>query len=148
MKVILTQDVSNLGSKGEIKNVADGYARNYLIPRQLAVEATPSRIKEKEKEMEQHKKKEKKEEAAARQLAEQLEDDTLKFTMQTGSGGRLFGSITSADIAKELGKKGIELDKRKIELDDPIKELGEYRISIKLLSGIYTHINLVVESDK
>jgi len=147
MKVILTQDIPNLGNKGDIKNVADGYARNYLIPRQLAVEATPSRLKEREKQIKQQEKKEQREEAAAQKIAEQLEGKTIKFTKQASNEGKLFGSITSSDVANALSDLGVEVDKRKVELEDPIKELGEHSVPVKLRSGIYARLNIIIEKE-
>jgi len=147
MKVILTDDVSNLGKKGELKNVADGYARNYLIPRGLAVEATSPRIKEMEKQLQLQRKKEEKEEVAARELAQQLNNQVLTFYLQAGDEGKLFGSITASDIANAIAEKGIDMDKRKVELTNPIKELGEYDVTIKIRSGINTQVKVKIERE-
>ncbi len=147
MKVILTEEVPNLGNKGEVKNVADGYARNYLIPRNLAVEATPARMKEIEKQQKIQEKKEQKEIAAAQEQARELEGKTFIFKVQASEEGRLFGSVTSADIAEAMKEEGVDLDKRKIELEDPIKELGEFQIPIKFKGGIETHIQIQVTKE-
>ncbi len=146
MKVILLKDVERVGSKGEIKNVADGYARNYLFPRDLAVAATPSRIKEVEKQVAIQKKKEEKEVFAAQQLSEKLNGKEIKFILPASKEGKLFGSVTSSDIMSRLNEEGYNLDKRKLEMDEPIKRIGEYIKQLKLASNVYTEIKVTVEN--
>ncbi|WP_101841908.1 50S ribosomal protein L9 [Halobacillus sp. Marseille-P3879] len=137
MKVIFTSDVKGKGKKGEIKNVSDGYARNYLLKNNLAVEATSGNMKaqqakdaKKEQEAEEVKKE-------AEQLKEKLADMEVKLTAKSGDNGRLFGSITSKQIAEELKKShNIKIDKRKIELDDPIRNLGYTNVPVKLHNDV------------
>ncbi|WP_088006245.1 50S ribosomal protein L9 [Indiicoccus explosivorum] len=133
MKVIFLKDVKGKGKKGEVKNVADGYAHNYLLKNNLAVEANQSAVSQ----LEGQKKKEQKEAAQelqdAKDLKAQLEKLTVELTAKSGEGGRLFGSITTKQIAKELEKSdGIKIDKRKMELDDAIRTLGYTDVPVKL----------------
>ncbi|NLP36956.1 MAG: 50S ribosomal protein L9 [Firmicutes bacterium] len=144
MKVILLQDVKSLGKKGEIKEVADGYARNYLMPRKLAVEATASRLKEQEELQKQQEDKEAKILAAAKKQAAQLAGRKFEIAMRVGEGGRLFGSVTSGDLAEILQKQGFEINKRKIELPDNIKGTGTYPVRIKLHPEVDVTVELVV----
>lgn len=133
MKVIFLQDVKGQGKKGEIKNVSDGYATNYLIPRGLAKAANESNLKQLEhmKAIEQKQKAKEKQEAEA--LAEKLKAMTLTIRAKAGEGGRLFGSITSKHIADELKKQHkLDIDKRKMSLDEPIRTLGATRVPVKL----------------
>ncbi|MBU8684168.1 50S ribosomal protein L9 [Bacillus haynesii] len=133
MKVIFLQDVKGKGKKGEVKNVADGYAHNFLIKKGLAVEATSANISV----LEGQKKKEKKEAAeelkSAKELKKQLEDITVELSAKSGEGGRLFGSVTSKQIADALQKgHQLKIDKRKIELNDAIRSLGYTNVPVKL----------------
>ena len=133
MKVIFLQDVKGKGKKGEVKNVADGYAHNFLIKKGLAVEATSSNISA----LEGQKKKEKKEAAeelkSAKELKKQLEEITVELSAKSGEGGRLFGSVTSKQIADALQKSHqLKIDKRKIELNDAIRSLGYTNVPVKL----------------
>ena len=147
MKVILEQDVPNLGKKGELKDVAPGYARNHLLPRNLAVEATPQRLKEWEKLKDKSEKEERRLEEQAKALAERLNDHELYFTMPAGEGGRLFGSVTPSDLASKLSEAGYDIDKKKIEISEPIKNLGNYLATVRLYPGIKTVIKVKVESE-
>lgn len=146
MKVIFLEDVPNVASAGEVKDVKDGYCRNYLLPRKLAVVATPAELKK----LEAHK------EAAARRqdrlgkeaesLAQALEQLTINLKVRVGEEDRVYGSITSADIAKEIkGLSGHDIDKRKIELAEPIRELGTHQVPIKLSRDVTANVNVVVE---
>jgi len=133
MKVIFLQDVKGKGKKGEIKNVADGYAHNFLLKNNFALEATPANMKS----LEAQKKKQEREAAEelqeAKVLKEQLEKLTVELTAKSGEGGRLFGSITSKQIADELNKAHqIKIDKRKLELEEPIRSLGVTNVPVKL----------------
>lgn len=133
MKVIFTQDVKGKGKKGEVKNVSDGYARNYLLKYKLAEEATSGNMKAldaKKKKQEQEAQKEVQE---AEQLKQELAESTVEVKAKSGDGGRLFGSITSKQIAEVLKETyGYKIDKRKIELDSPIRELGYTNVPVKL----------------
>ena len=149
MKVILTQDVKAQGKKGQVINVSDGYARNFLLPKGLAVVADAkamSDIKNKEAS-EKHRIAVETEEA--RQVAKKLEPVVVKIKLQAGPDGRLFGSVTSKDISEELEKAtGIKIDKKKIMLEDPIKSFGTYTIDIKLYPEVIGKVNVVVSDIK
>ncbi|MDY0404141.1 50S ribosomal protein L9 [Virgibacillus sp. 179-BFC.A HS] len=132
MKVIFTKDVKGKGKKGEVKNVSDGYARNYLLKNNIAVEATPGNMKSLEAQKRKQAQMEQEEKEAAMELKDKLADLTVEIKAKSGDG-KLFGSITSKQIAEALHKEhGYKLDKRKIELDQPIKSLGYTVVPIKL----------------
>ena len=145
MKVILTQDVKAQGKKGDLIEVSDGYGRNFLIARKLAIPADAKAINElKNREASQAYKIET-EKAAAREIAAKLEGILVKFPASAGADGRLYGSITSKDIAEKLEKEhGVNVDKRKINLADPIKTFGSYTIEVKLYTEITGKINVLV----
>jgi len=133
MKVIFLKDVKGKGKKGEIKNVADGYANNFLFKQGLAIEATPANLKALEAQKQKEQRQAAEELANAKKLKEQLEKLTVKIAAKAGEGGRLFGSITSKQIAEALqAQHGLKLDKRKIELDDAIRALGYTNVPVKL----------------
>ncbi len=132
MKVILQENVQSLGKMGDVVNVADGYARNYLIPRKLGVEANTKNIRALEHEKKKIEEKARKLMGEARGLAERLSSLTLTLSAKAGEEERLFGSITSMDIAEALKKEGFEIEKKKILLDEPIKRLGSYAVGIKI----------------
>jgi len=144
MRVILQQDVKSLGKKGEIKEVAAGYARNYLLPRGLAVEATEGRLRQQQQEKKQRAEKETKKLEAARKTAAALDGQKIEIAVRTGEGGRLFGSVTSADLAAALKKRGFSIDKRKIELSEAVKGTGVFPVRIKLHPEAEAKIELVV----
>jgi len=131
-QVLLREDIDNLGARGEIVRVKSGYARNYLLPRQLAVEATASNVKQIEGERAALLKREAKERSSAEGQAEQLRNLTLKFERKVGEAGVLYGSVTSMDIAQELKQQGYEIDRRKIALREPIKRFGSYNVPVRL----------------
>jgi large subunit ribosomal protein L9 len=148
MKVILKEDVKNLGLMGEIVNVKDGYARNYLIPKGLAVEANPRNIRQ----LEHHKRiielKVKKLKNTAQSLAEKLSQKPVVIKVKAGEEDKLFGSVTSIDIEKALKDMGFDIDKKRIQLSEPIKRLGEYNVKVKIHPEITADINLhVVKED-
>lgn len=146
MKVIFLQDVKGKGKKGEVKNVADGYAQNYLIKNGLAIEATPSNLKALEAKKRSEAKQAEKELEEAKKLKETLEKTTVELTAKAGEGGRLFGSITSKQIADELQKTHkIKVDKRKIELEEPIRSLGYTKVPIKIHSEVTAVLNVHVK---
>ncbi len=132
MKVILKQDIENLGRKGDIVNVAPGYGRNYLIPRKLALRVTPSNMKMIEIERQALKKKLEKERESYQDLIRRLNEVTLTFSRKTGEKDMIFGSVSAADIKDSLDRLGFEIEKKKIILDEPIKRLGHYSIPIKV----------------
>lgn len=147
MKIILEQDVPNLGKKGDLKDVAPGYARNHLIPRGLAVEATPQRMKEWERNAEAREEQNRQQEELARQQAEKLGQHELVFKMPAGEGGRLFGSVTPADIAGKLAEAGLEVDKKKIELAEQVKSLGRFKAEVRLYPGVKAEVPIIVEQE-
>ncbi|AQS57283.1 MAG: 50S ribosomal protein L9 [Novibacillus thermophilus] len=147
MKVIFRQDVKGKGKKGEIKEVADGYARNYLLPKGLAVEATRGNVNALEAEKRQQEKKEKMADDQARALKERLEQLDLKIPAKAGENGRLFGAVTSKQISEQLMKENIRVDKKNIQLKEPIRTLGVTRVEIKLRPKITATLNVhVVEA--
>ncbi|MFW5998833.1 MAG: 50S ribosomal protein L9 [Halanaerobiaceae bacterium] len=149
MEIILKEDVENLGSAGEIVEVADGYARNYLLPRKMAVTATKQKKKEIEKIKEKQRKKEQEKRGEAEQTADELSDKKYVFSVKAGEQGRLFGSVTSNDIAGKLEKDGYDIDKREIELDGNIKSLGVHKVPVKIYDDIYAEIKVeVVEAEE
>lgn len=132
MKVIFLQDVKGKGKKGEVKNVAEGYARNFLLKNNLAIEANSGNMKTLEKKQENEQKKADEEKQQAEQLKDKLEKTTIELKAKAGDGGRLFGAVTNKQIAEELKKMKIKIDKRKIEMDEPIRSLGYTNVSVKL----------------
>jgi large subunit ribosomal protein L9 len=144
MKIILKEDVKNLGEIGSIKNVADGYARNYLLPRNLAVEASTKNVKQFEHDKKQILSKAEKIKKSSDDLAVKLSAIKLSIEAQAGEEDKLFGSITTADIAEALSKQGIEVDKRKIAIEAPIKRLGAHNITVKLSQGVTAGVALEV----
>ena len=147
MKVILLQDVKAQGKKGQIVEVSDGYARNFLFPKKLAKEADAGVMNDVKNKEESRKYREEQERAAAKELAVKLKDITVKFVVGSGADGRLYGSVTSKDIAEELQKQhGITVDKRKLDTDT-IKTYGNFKIGVKLYTDVNGEVNVTV-SDK
>ncbi len=139
------EDIPNVGEKGEIKDVAAGYARNYLIPKGLAQQATPGRLKDLKMQAEAKARKTAQAIQAAEKMVAKIEGKQVTIKVKAGEEGRLFGSVTSADIAQALAAQGIKVDKKKIELDDYIKSLGDYTVQIKLHPEVATSVNVIVE---
>jgi len=149
MKVIFLKDVKGKGKKGEIKNVADGYAQNFLFKQGLAIEATPANLKTLEAQKNKQKREAEEELARAKQQKEQIEQLTVEISAKAGEGGRLFGSITSKQIAESLEKQHrIKIDKRKIELGDAIRALGYTNVPIKLHSEVTAVLKVRVTEQK
>ena len=149
MKVILLQDVDNLGKAGDLKEVADGYARNYLLPRRLAAGATPALLANHQERIAAEKRKLEKQEEANRQQAERLGSVSLTFKARVGKQGRLYGSITSQDIAAGLRTtEGISIDRRLIDLPDPIRAVGTYMVPVKVASKLQPKITVNVIDEK
>jgi large subunit ribosomal protein L9 len=136
MKVILRQEFGQLGKLGDVVEVKDGYARNYLIPRKIAYPATPSALRSVAEEKKQHARRIEKEKTGSEKLAAELGKMSLTIQMKVGEDDRLFGSVTSQMIADALQEKGITIDKRWIELEEPLKALGIYEVSVKLPGGV------------
>lgn len=146
MKVILLCDVKGSGKKDDIINVSDGYARNFLFPKKWAVEATPGAVKEIERKRANEEKLERERRAAAEEVARQLKDKLITLKVKCGGQGRLYGRITSAEIAAALKEQhGVDVDKRKIECED-IRQVGEYAITVILYTGVKTPMKVQVES--
>ncbi len=145
MKVVLLEDVKNLGRKGDILQVAEGHARNYLLPRKLAVEATEGKIKQLAKLQEAAARKKQHEENEAKDLADRLELMLVKVYSRAGEGGKLFGSISNKDIVDALVRDyGIEIDRKKIILKEPIKKLGFYSLPVKLYPSVQVNLSVNV----
>ena len=149
MEVLLLKDVDQLGEAGEIKRVANGYARNFLIPRGLAVIATPGAVKQVEMQLESEARREAKELDEAQALAQALEGLTVTFQARAGESDRLYGSITNANIADALSEQAEqEVDRRKIEMEEPLKELGTHAITIRLAPGAEAKVTVVIEREE
>lgn len=145
MKIILRQDVPKLGEKGTLQTVADGYARNYLIPQGLAVLATAGELKTLAENQKVAERKIARQERELQSLADRIEGKTLTFQARAGEGGRLYGSITPADIAEQLGAAvGAEIDRRKVVLDEPIRTTGEHAVAIHLVGKLRPRITVNV----
>ena len=146
MKVILTKDVQGTGKAGEVKDVADGYARNFLLPRKLAIPATGSALRSVEQRKASEAKRASTEEQAARALADRLTAAPVVLTAKVGDQGRLYGSITSADIAEQLSAQlGQPIDRRKIELENPIRQLGSHEVTIRLHRAVSAVVKVDVQ---
>ncbi len=148
MKIILKQDVPNLGKEGDIEEVADGYARNYLIPQRLAVKATPGALKDFEHRQKVQAKKHERMKKRAEAMARRLTAQTLTFEVKVGETGQLYGSITNADIAEALEEEiGEEIDRRDIPLPDPIREVGEHFVPVHLTEDVEPQVRVVVKPE-
>ncbi|HEV2298219.1 MAG TPA: 50S ribosomal protein L9 [Candidatus Acidoferrales bacterium] len=147
MEIILQEDVDKLGNRGQVVTVAEGYARNYLLPRKLAVPADKGNMKRLEKMRAAFAKKEATERESAQKLADLLATIALKLTRKAGENDQLFGSVTTADISDALAAQGYTIDKRKIQLDEPIKLVGEYPIALKLFRDVTATVKLTVERE-
>jgi large subunit ribosomal protein L9 len=147
MEVILKEDVANLGHRGDVVKVADGYGRNFLLPRKLALQATLANKAVIEQMKAAAARRSATEKAQSEELLAKLQPVVLSFTRKSGENGQLFGSVTSADIAGELENKGFDVDRRKIQLSEPLKSLGEYTIAIKLHREVTAHIKVKVIGD-
>lgn len=145
MRVILLQDVKGQGKKGDIINVSDGYARNFLLPRNLAEEATPAALKEAKRRLKAQEAAIEQEKKMLRETAEVLKSKVTKIKAKAGENGKLFGSVTSMEIAEELKKQhDIDIDRRKILLDEPIKQYGSYELTAKLGYDINATLMVIV----
>ena len=145
MKVILKEDVKNLGTMGSVVDVANGYGRNYLLPRNLAVEANPNNMRQFEHQKNIILVKAKKIIRSAEDLAKQVSGITLSIEAQSGEDDKLFGSVTSMDIAEALSKQGVDIDKRKINLEEPIKRLGTYSVAVKIHHDVLANVTVEVK---
>jgi len=149
MKVVLLKDVQGLGKEGQVKEVADGYARNFLLRQGLAVAATPGVLKELEAKQAAEKKRQAKIDEEMQGLSKKISSSSVVVRSKVGEGGKLYGSITAADVAEALEKQlGQVVDKRKIEIEEPIRHVGEYKIPIKLSKNVSATVNLIVQSEE
>lgn len=148
VQIILRRDVDNLGEAGEVVDVKAGYARNYLIPQGLALKATEGNLRRLEEERRHAVRAAEREREHADELAERLEGRSVTFTVLAGEEGKLFGSVTSADIAEALAREGVPVDKRMVELEEPIKQLGVYRVSVHLHSDVRPEVKVWVVAEE
>ena len=147
MEVILKEDVPKLGSRGDVVKVAEGYGRNFLLPKKLAIEANAANKAVIEQMRAAAVRRSAKEKAQAEELAKQFDGLSVTFARRSGEHDQLFGSVTSGDIAEGLEKKGFNLDRRKIQLHEPLKTLGEFTVPIKLHKDVTTHLKVVIEKE-
>jgi len=147
MQIILQEDIEKLGNRGQVVEVAEGYARNFLLPRKLALEASPGNMKRLEKMRAAFAKKAAVEIADAQKLAELLAGVSLEISRKSGESDQLFGSVTSADISDALAAKGYTIDRRKIQLAEPIKLIGDFDIPIKLHRDVTANLKLTVRKE-
>lgn len=147
MKIILRKDVAALGDAGDVVAVKNGYANNYLIPQGMAIRATEGTLKALETEKKQQAKKIEQQRKNARELAQKIEQMSLKVQARAGESGKLFGTVTSADIAEALKAEGIDIDRRKITLEAPVKALGKYEAEARLFMDVAVKVNFEVEAE-
>lgn len=147
MEVILREDVEKLGSRGSVVKVANGYARNFLLPNRLAVAATESNKKIVEQERDAYLRREAKAQGDAEDLAKMMANITLTFRHRVGENEHLFGSVTAKDIADALEAQRFHIDRRKVHLDEPIRTLGQHKVSLRLHRDVSTDINVIVEPE-
>ena len=148
MEVILREDIDNLGSRGQVVKVAAGYARNFLIPKKLAVTANESNKKIVEQERQAHLRKDAKLQSEAQDLAKLVTGVSVTIHQKAGENDQLFGSVTSKDVADGLAAKGFTVDRRKIQLDDPIKSLGEFKVPVKLHKDVTAEVTVIVAKEE
>ena len=148
MEVILREDIEKLGTRGQLVNVAPGFARNFLLPKRLAVPATDANKKIVEQERQAALRREAVEAADAQELAKLLEPVTIEISMKAGENDHLFGSVTAKDIADQLEVRNFHIDRKKIELADPIKTLGEFAVPVKLHKQVTTSVKVIVKREE
>lgn len=148
MEVILREDIEKLGSRGDVVKVASGYARNFLIPKRLAVAATESNKKIVEQERQAHLRREAKAKGEAEDLAKMMNGVTVTIKQKAGENDQLFGSVTSKDVAEALAAQNYTIDRRKIQLDEPIKQLGEFKVPVRLHKEVTAEITVVVAKEE
>ena len=145
MKVILTGDVEKLGKSGELKDVADGFARNYLIPKKLAVPAAGGAYRAWQHDIASREEKRRREREEAEVTAQRIAGTTLTMGVKVGEGGKLYGSIGAKDVADALGRRGIVVDRHRIDLEEPLKRLGTYKVAVRVYAGLTPEVTVVVE---
>jgi len=147
MEVILKEDIAKLGSRGDVVKVAEGYGRNYLLPRKLAIQANAGNKAVIEQMKSASLRRSAKEKTQAEELAKQFDGVSLSFQRRSGENDQLFGSVTSGDIVDALTKKGFNLDRRKVQLHEPLKTVGEFAIPVKLHKDVTAHLKVVIEKE-
>ncbi|MGC1371119.1 MAG: 50S ribosomal protein L9 [Candidatus Sulfotelmatobacter sp.] len=147
MEVILKEDINNLGARGDVVKVAEGYGRNYLLPRKLAIVANEGNIAVIAQMKAAAVRRSAKEKSQAEELAKQFEGLSVAFQRRSGEHDQLFGSVTSGDIAESVAKKGINLDRRQVQLHEPLKTLGEFTVPVKLHKDVTAHLKVVIEKE-
>jgi large subunit ribosomal protein L9 len=147
MEVILKEDVAKLGSRGDVIKVAEGYGRNFLLPRKLAIEASAGNKKVIEQMRAAAVRRSAKERAQAEELSKQFDGLSVSFQRKSGENDQLFGSVTSGDIAEALERKGFNVDRRKIQLHEPLKTLGEFMVPVKLHKDVTAHLKVAIEKE-
>jgi large subunit ribosomal protein L9 len=147
MEVILKEDIATLGSRGDVVKVAEGYGRNYLLPRKLAIQASKGNKAVIEQMKAASVRRSAKEKTQAEELAKQFDGLSVSFQRKSGENDQLFGSVTSGDVADALEKKGFNVDRRKIQLHEPLRTLGEFTIPIKLHKEVTAHLKLVIDKE-
>jgi large subunit ribosomal protein L9 len=147
MDVILREDIDKLGARGQVVQVASGYARNFLLPKRLAVAATESNKKIVEQERQSHLRKEAKQKTEAEDLGKMMAGVTVTISQKAGENDQLFGSVTSKDVAEALEQKNFTIDRRKIQLDEPIKQLGEHKVAVRLHRDVTAEVTVNVVRD-
>jgi len=147
MQIILQEDIDKLGHRGDVVTVKPGYARNYLLPRSLAIEATPGNMKALERIRTSLAKKTATELEAAKKQADLLSGVSVSFKRKTGENDQMFGSVTSADISESLAAQGFKIDKRQVQLAEPIKTIAEHDVTIKVFRDVVAHIKVTVEKE-
>ncbi len=145
MKVILTNDVPKLGKSGDLKVVADGFATNYLIPQKLAVPAAGGAYRAWQHDIASREVKRRRERDEAEVASTRISSTTLTMGVKVGEGGKLYGSITAKDIADALGRRGIAVDRHKVDLEEPLKSLGTYKVAVKVFAGLTPEVTVIVE---
>jgi large subunit ribosomal protein L9 len=148
MEVILREDVDKLGNRGQVVKVAAGYARNFLLPKKLAVAATDANKKIVEQERQAHLRKEAKLQGEAQDLAKLLNGVSVTITQKAGGNDQLFGSVTSKDVADALAAKNFNIDRRKVQLEEPIKQLGEFKVPVRLHKEVTAEVTVVVAKEE
>ena len=148
MDVILREDIDNLGVRGDLVKVAPGYARNFLLPKRMAVAATESNKKIVEQERQAHLRKEAKAVGEAQQLAQIMTGTTVRIVQKAGENDQLFGSVTAQNIADALSAQNYNIDRRRIQLDEPIRQLGEYKVPVKLHRDVTVEVTVIVAKEE
>ena len=148
MEVILREDIEKLGTRGQVVKVTPGYARNFLLPKRMAVAATEANKKIVEQERQAHLKKEVKAQGEAQELAKIMTGATVRIVQKAGENDQLFGSVTSKDIAEALTAQSYDIDRRKIQLEEPIRQLGEYKVTVRLHKDVTAEITVVVAKEE